>query len=201
LYTVSDMERWQFNGSLPSTVFQRVAFDPGRIQPHDIALAIVHGSFFVVPFLIAAFAWSRHRPSFSQYMLATATCFALSLVAFILLPTAPPWMSDPDDVTRITYHILRGSGLDASTSGTTVSSAAFWFEPNDTAALPSVHVAMAVLVFLVLTGIARWGRSIGGLYALAMSVSVVYLGEHFVLDVITGWLVALAAWRLTRPRH
>lgn len=60
---------------------------------------------------------------------------------------------------------------------------------------------MAVLVSLVLGGIARWGRVIGRGYALAMSISVVYLGEHFVLDVVTAWLVALAAWRLTRPRH
>lgn len=99
LDTVSDAERWLFNGSLPSTMLQRVAFDPGRIQPHDIALSPVHASFFVVPFLIAAIAWRRHRSSFSRYLRATATCFALSLVAFILLPTAPPWMSDPDDVT------------------------------------------------------------------------------------------------------
>lgn len=200
LYTASDIERWLFRGSLPSTIAQRNAFDPERVQPHDIALALVHTSFFVVPFLIAVIAWRRHRPAFRRYLVATATCFSLSLVAFILLPTAPPWMSDPEDVTRITHHILPGSGAGGNTESATVSSAAFWFEPNDLAALPSVHVAMAVLVCLVLGETARSGRITGGLYALAMSVSVVYLGEHFVLDVITGWLVALASWRLARPR-
>ena len=198
--SVSDFEGSLFGGTLPTMVLQRRAFDPEQIQPHDIALALVHASFFVVPFLIAAIAWRRHRPLFNRYLLATAICFALSLVAFFALPTAPPWMSDPGDVTRITHHILRGSG--ETTADVAVSSAAFWFEPNDLAALPSVHVAMAVLVFLVVGGMARrWGRLVGACYALTMSVSVVYLGEHFLLDVISGWFVALVAWSLSRPKR
>ncbi|HEV2065215.1 MAG TPA: phosphatase PAP2 family protein [Thermomicrobiales bacterium] len=198
--TVADLERALFGGVLPSTRLQHQWLDPGSIHPHDIAFSVVHGSFFFVPFLIAAIAWWRQRPLFSRYLKATAICFAISLVAFALLPTAPPWMSDPDEVARITHQVLRdGLGTSALAEGST-SGEAFWFEPNDLAALPSVHVAMAVLVSLVLGTFARWGRVTGALYAVAMSVSVVYLGEHFVLDVVTGWIVAFAAWRLARPR-
>lgn len=198
--TVADVERWLFGGVLPSTRLQDQWLDPGGIRPHDLAFSAVHASFFFIPFLIAAIAWWRQRRLFSRYLKATAICFAVSLVASASLPTAPPWMSDPDDVTRITHQVLRdGLGTPVLADGST-SGEAFWFEPNDLAALPSVHVAMAVLVSLVLARIARWGRVTGALYALAMSVSVVYLGEHFVLDVITGWLVALAAWHLARPR-
>ncbi len=191
--TVSESERWQFGGSLPTTLLQERWFDPAQTQPHDIALAAVHGAFFVVPFLIAAIAWWRRRNLFRHYLTATATCFALSLVAFILLPTSPPWMSDPDGVTRITGHILERAVPGAGTAGRGGTDDAFWFEPNDLAALPSVHVAMSVLVLLVLCRAGRWGRVLGGIYAVAMSLAVVYLGEHFVLDVVSGWLVALAA--------
>ena len=31
-----------------------------------------------------------------------------------------------------------------------------------------------------------------------MSVAVVYLGEHYVLDVLTGWSIAWISWYLAR---
>lgn len=198
--TVSHVEHWVFGGSLPSARLQDHLFDPARVQLHDIALALVHASFFVVPYGIAVIAWWWRRALFLRYLRATAICFAFSLVAFILLPTAPPWMSDADDVTRITHHILNRSAGGSASAGSAGPTEAFWFEPNDVAALPSVHVAIAVLVFLTVSSFARWGRPIGALYALAMSVTVVYLGEHFALDVITGWIVAFVAWTLARSQ-
>ena len=72
------------------------------------------------------------------------------------------------------------------------------FEPNHIAAMPSVHVAAAVLVFLA------WRQALPRTamatlatlaYPVAMSVAVVYLGEHFILDAVYGWLVALLGWR------
>jgi len=198
--TVADIERTLFGGVLPSTRLQHQWSGPDGIRPHDIAFSLVHVSFFVIPFVIAGIAWWRQRWLFSRYLKATAVCFAISLVAFTVLPTAPPWMSDPDDVIRITHLVLREGVGAATTTSEDAGAETFWFEPNDLAALPSVHVAVAVLVFLVLGGFARWGRVAGALYAVAMSVSVVYLGEHFVLDVITGWLLALAAWAITSRR-
>jgi membrane-associated phospholipid phosphatase len=31
-----------------------------------------------------------------------------------------------------------------------------------------------------------------------MSVAVVYLGEHYVLDAVGGWAIALGGWALAR---
>ncbi len=194
-HMVSDVERWVFGKRLPSSMLQDQFLDSGRVQPAAVVLGLVHASFFVVPHLIAAFAWWRERRLFVRYQKATVLCFALSLAAFVLLPTAPPWMADPEHVSRITHTIMTRAGVElGSESGET-----FWFEPNAVAALPSVHVAVAVLVGLALTSSRRWIKVLGGIYPLAMSVSVVYLGEHFVLDVVTGWLVALVAWRVARP--
>lgn len=193
---VSEIERWLSSGRPPSSTLQDRFFDPARIHLHDLALSIIHVSFFAVPHGVAALMWHRHRDVFRRYRNATAGCFTLSLAAFILLPAAPPWMSEPDHVTRIAHTIMTrmmaGSGPERSAG----MGEGFWFEPNPVAALPSVHVAIAVLVALALGSFRRWVRVAGGVYALAMSVSVVYLGEHFVLDVITGWLVAVAAWKV-----
>jgi membrane-associated phospholipid phosphatase len=82
------------------------------------------------------------------------------------------------------------------------------------AAIPSLHAGYAFLCFLfVLTLVwkTRWrwcALFIGVLYPLAQSWAVVYTGNHYVIDLLMGYLYALAAlvavnvfWRRRRlPR-
>lgn len=193
---VSRLEHAVFGGTLPSAWMQEAWFDPDHVRAHDVLLSIVHGSFFVVPFVVAGALWWKRRAQFRVYARATAATFALGLIGFLLLPTAPPWMSDPGEVTRVTHHVLeQTAGVSIGRSG---DGAGFWFEPNDLAALPSIHVAATVLVFLVARSIGRLAGVLGGIYALLMTVAVVSLGEHFVLDALLGWGVALAGWNITR---
>lgn len=197
----SRLESGLFGGRLPSEYLQTRLFDPGRVDGADIVLSVVHGSFFVSPFVAAGLIWWKRRSLFRQYALVTAITFAIGLVGFALLPTAPPWLSDPDDVTRITHHVLRdtaGVSLGGDDGGT-VAREGFWFEPNHLAALPSVHVAAAAPVLLVLRSFGRGALAVEAVYAMAMSYSVVYLGEHFVIDAVLGWVVALAGWGIV-PR-
>lgn len=181
-------------GTLPPVAMQNAFFDAGRIGAHDVALSLVHGSFFVVPFAMAGVIWWRRREMMGQYTSATAITFALGLVGFLLLPTAPPWMVAPGEITRVTHHLL-ASGTDLGFSD---GDGGFAFEPNHMAAMPSVHVAATVLVFLAARGFGRVAGWLGGAYAVAMSVAVVYLGEHYVLDAVGGWAIALGGWWLAR---
>ena len=198
-HAVASFERRLFGGQLPSTWMQTRWFDRDAIGMHDVLLSIVHGSFFVVPFVVAIIVWWKHRSLFRPLLISTAIAFAIGLVGFILLPTVPPWIEQTDDVMRIAHVVL------ADRTGLTLSSESddmgYWFEPNALAAMPSVHVAATVLVFLVLRRINRVAGAIGAIYALAMTVGVVYLGEHYVLDALAGWAVALAGWWIARPRR
>lgn len=191
--------RWEeaiFGGMLPTARLQERWFSADRLGVHDGVLSTVHASFFIVPFAVALLLWLRHRALFRSYLIATALTFAFGAVGFVLLPTAPPWMSDPGDVTRVTHQVI-GSAFGVAVAATR-GGAGYGFEPNHIAALPSVHVAVTVLVFLVTRHISRMGQLIGGLYAAVMTASVVYLGEHYVLDAVLGWIVALSGWWLAR---
>lgn len=195
--TVSRLEGSLFGGALPSAWLQTSFFDSTQVQVRDVALSLVHGSFFIVPFLVAILVWWRFRELFHPYAMATAVTFALGLVGFLLLPTAPPWMSNPDDVTRVTRHILvETAGLSAGSDQDAVMASAFRFEPNHLAAMPSIHVSVIVIVFLLLRRIGPKPGVIGAIYSLLMTLGVVYLGEHFVLDAIFGWVIALTGWTL-----
>lgn len=188
----ASVEGAMFGGGLPSAWLQETFHEPGQVHALDLALALVHASFFVAPFAVAAVLWWTRRAAFAQYCQATAIAFGLGLVGFVALPTAPPWLSSPETVERIAIHALAlgSSGRDPALA----------FEPNHVAALPSVHVAAAVLVYLA-SRAGRFGwRVAGAAYAAVMSLAVVYLGEHYLLDVLLGWTIALAGWRLARWR-
>lgn len=190
---VADVESALFGGALPTAYLQSQWFDPHHVDGFDVAMSVTHGSFFVTPFVMAVVIWWKRRAFFRQYTLATGLSFAIGLVGFLLLPTAPPWLSDPDEVMRVTRQAFAGES-----SAPVGSDARFWFEPNHLAAMPSVHVAAAVLVSLALKCFGRIGAIAGGVYVLAMTFAVVYLGEHFVLDALVGWVVAAVGWQLAR---
>jgi membrane-associated phospholipid phosphatase len=63
---------------------------------------------------------------------------------------------------------------------------------NPVAAMPSLHTAFAVLVALMIGARlrSRW-RYLLALYPVAMGFTLVYTGEHYVLDLIAGVVYAL----------
>ena len=62
--------------------------------------------------------------------------------------------------------------------------------------MPSLHAALPMLLALVLVRV--WGRWMMPtlLYPLTMSINLVYLGEHWVIDVLAGIALALVAYAL-----
>jgi len=197
--SVATWEHALFGGTLPSARLQEAFFNAGSAGPHDILLSLIHGSFFVVPFVTAAITWWKYREHFRAYTIATAITFAIGLVGFLLLPTAPPWLAEPEGVDRVTHSVLAGVMNISGVSGTeTGLEGGFRFEPNHFAAMPSVHVAATVLVYLLARRLGPSAAAPGLVYALAMTFGVVYLGEHYVIDAFGGWLIALAGWMIIR---
>lgn len=77
---------------------------------------------------------------------------------------------------------------------------------NPVAAMPSLHAAGAAVVLLFFWSSARWwARAVLTAYALSMAFVLVYSGEHYVVDVLAGWLTATigvtVAWLVSRRRR
>jgi membrane-associated phospholipid phosphatase len=70
---------------------------------------------------------------------------------------------------------------------------------NPVAALPSLHTAYPVLILCFFWPTGGWRtRTICLLYALAMSFTLVYTGEHYVADVLLGWIYAVVVYFAVR---
>src|SRR5690606_11755269 len=68
-------------------------------------------------------------------------------------------------------------------------------DPNPVAAMPSMHQAVTVAACLfALHSRRRWLRWGALLYCLAMAYTLVYTGEHYVLDALVGSGIAIYAY-------
>lgn len=175
---VANLERAIAGGEPPGVTFQRWLGESGVLA---CIAAVVYLSYFVVPHLVGIVLLVRDRTRFQWYLGATAVLFALGAVAFALLPTAPPWMVT-DGPDRVVHGLFGGEG-----------DAGYGFEPNPIASMPSIHMGITVMLAIIARG--RW-RSPAIAYASAMGVSLIFLGEHHVLDVLAGALIAWAACRI-----
>jgi membrane-associated phospholipid phosphatase len=70
---------------------------------------------------------------------------------------------------------------------------------NPFAAMPSDHFASAVMTAILLTDQDRRLGVFGWSYALGLGFVLVYLGEHYVVDLLAGLALALSVNAARRP--
>ena len=137
----------------------------------------------------------RRRPEgFAFARTALLLASALSLVGFLVYPTAPPRLAGIGILDSVSgRHVDLNRGLVSSLY-------------NPYAALPSMHVGYALIVAAALLHHGRHllVRALGALYPPFVLLVIVATGNHFFLDAAAGALVAglaaaLAALLTWRP--
>ena len=63
-------------------------------------------------------------------------------------------------------------------------------EGNPFAAMPSLHFGTSVMAARVLSDIGRGPGALGWAYALTLGFGLVYLGEHYLVDLLAGFGLA-----------
>jgi hypothetical protein len=130
-----------------------------------------------------------------------AALIVLSMAAFVtylLLPVAPPWWAEKFNYASGILH-LRDTGFQglAHTFGFGnyfYSYSLYSISSNDVAAFPSLHAAYPFLAFLFARrAFPRAGWLMLG-YTACVWFSIVYLGEHWVFDIVGGVAYAVAAY-------
>jgi membrane-associated phospholipid phosphatase len=189
-----DFDHWLFAGSDPVVWLQRHLGQGSRLDLLDFVLVGVYVTYFVVPPAIALLLWWRRSRDFVPYSLSIIVTLYLGLVINFLVPTAPPWMAAEagylPPLTRLVAAVLNHFVQGIFNTGDSVAG------PNDVAAMPSLHFAVICIVAFYLAMRLRYGVVLGVCYMLAMGFALVYLGEHYVSDILVGLLVAALAWWL-----
>jgi membrane-associated phospholipid phosphatase len=202
-------EKWCFGGVEPTIWLQQHLYHPDRVYWYDAAVTLVYTTHFVATPILAMVLWLRDRALWLRYIVRITVLALAGLLTYCLFPEAPPWMAARDGLTGPVARLsARGWTWLHLSSVTHALSSAQDGGSNPVAAMPSLHIAFAVLVALMI-GIrlrSRW-RYLLALYPLAMGFALVYTGEHYVLDLVFGVLYALAAhlgvsrWEVWRARR
>ncbi len=129
--------------------------------------------------------WFANRTVYRGYTYAMVITSYLALLTFVVLPSAPPWIAGTarnllvsgNNMLPSVFHSLQTMLL----SGETDLFAAF----------PSLHAAYATLFSAFMFKLGRkWGflslPVLGGVY-----FSIIYLGQHFLVDLLAGAAYAL----------
>ena len=184
-------------GELPGVRLQKALADPDRefTLPEKV-LVMAHWVWFFVPH--AAVAWTALRkperfPRAAALMYAT---FDLGAVCYWLVPTAPPWYAAQEgrigsvgdkETTALRRMMLDyGEQFWGNRWGTLYDGLA----GNPLAAMPSLHFATSVMSARVLSEVGPVEGAVGWAYAATLGFALVYLGEHYVIDLIAGYGLA-----------
>jgi hypothetical protein len=170
-------------GTLPGLRLQRALARPGRIGRRDAALVWAHWLWFLVPHGTVAYVLVCRREDFPRAAGLVYAVFDLGLIGYWAAPTAPPWYAarhercDPDLRRMMVEH---GESFWKDRWGPLYG----FLGGNPLAAMPSLHFATSVMAAHVLSDAGPVQGALGWGYAAALGFALVYLGEHYVVDLI-----------------
>lgn len=181
-------DRWLGRGEIPTVRLQRSLGRTGRVERRDTLLSWLHWSWFIVPHGSVAYVLWKRPERYERAAGMMAATFDAGVLIYWLAPTAPPWWAGENGHLPPVRRIMVEAGTE------------FWGElwqrlydslgRNPFAAMPSLHFGTSVMAAHVLREVGPKEAAFGWAYALALGFALVYLGEHYVTDLIAGAALA-----------
>ncbi len=184
-------------GRLPNARLQRAFANLPRVGAVNKVLTWTHWLWFIEPYLSLALILVRHNERFPRSARQMAAVFDLGCAVYFAVPTAPPWWSSEqgltgEEVRRIMVEVGE------PTWGRAWERMYDALGGNPWAAMPSLHFATSLAAALSLSEAGKVEGALGWGYAGTLGFSLVYLGEHYVTDLIAG-AALVAAVRKGEP--
>jgi inositol phosphorylceramide synthase catalytic subunit len=189
---------WLGRGEIPNfwwIAFQSAHARAGWKRTLDAFTSGFYAMHMAAPIVVGWIFWNtlKDRRIFYRFMLAFSLTTWVSFLTYFLFPAAPPWY------VRDFGFIQPEPSFKGAGAGNLVA-ADRWigiplFEsvykhlnPNKFAAIPSLHSAFPLVIFLFC--LKRFGRRAWpvALYPLGIWFSAVYLNHHYLIDIVLAWI-------------
>jgi hypothetical protein len=191
--------------------FARVGPEGPRWRALDKALVWAHWSWFMVPHGTLAYIMLRRPERFERAAVMTYAVFDIGAMVYWVLPTAPPWYAAAAPESGAAggyageeYHAPRRM-IEVRRMMVEYGES-FWHDGwgplysvlggNPLAAMPSLHFGTSVMAALLLAETGPAAGAAGAAYTSTLGFALVYLGEHYVADLIGGAALTVAVRRL-----
>jgi membrane-associated phospholipid phosphatase len=187
----AEADRVLGGGELPTVRLQRAFAGLGKGNLFDRTLAWIHWLWFFEPHGALVWILARHPERFPRSARQMSGVFDTGCAVYWAVPTAPPWWASAEGhlderVRRIMVEVGEEQW------GRTWDRLYAFLGGNPWAAMPSLHFAASLMAAILLTEAGPVEGAAGWAYAGALGFALVYLGEHYVIDLIAGAALVLA---------
>lgn len=196
ILNVIGWEKFLFLGNIPTLVLQHAWYNPTNIRWYDVFLSVVYMAHFATFLLFALFLWIKKHVLFQNFTYTILFLSYCAFLTFIVFPVMPPWMaSDKNYLPKVERIMYQTTPVYTTPTPGHIPTVYDLFAANKTAAIPSLHAAYPLVIFLFsLLLKKKLLITLSLTYTLLVWLAVVYLGEHYVVDVIAGALYALISF-------
>lgn len=184
-----EVEKAMFGGTVPTVWLQQHLWDPLHPHWYDWVVAMCYLTHFVATLFVGVVLWGFAYHRFRVYMVELMTLTAAGLATYAAYPAVPPWLASAHGVIgpvdRVVGHMF---GLLPMANGQSFLERGNGYA-NEVAAMPSLHGSFPFLLVVFFWPITRrwWLRALLVAYALLMVFTLVYGGEHYLIDIVVGW--------------
>lgn len=188
-------------GFIPTIKLQALLYNPMHLQWYDYVAVTMYICHFVSPMLIGFILWLKDRSFFKDYALTLLLVSYASFATYAAFPAMPPWMASSkgflppiEEVTGVVMsHFLP--------TKYSLPSIYHFMGGNPVAAMPSLHAAFPTIIFLYLMKKSKIAGFFAAIYMIGVWFAVMYLGEHYFIDVLAGVLYALVFYLIVQNKH
>ena len=176
-------------GVPPTVRLQRAFARPGKVNRLERTLVWCHWMWFLVPHCSVAYVLLRRPERFAPAAARMYAVFDLGAIFYWSIPTAPPWWASA--------HGRLGDARGVHVRRMMIEyGPEFWGDlwtplydvlgGNPLAAMPSLHFATSLMGAHLLSEVDPVAGALGFGYAAALGLALVYLGEHYLVDLLAG---------------
>lgn len=189
-------------GELPTVRLQRalarVGENGAEWRALDRVLVWAHWVWFAVPHGTVVYVLLRRPERFGRAAALTYAVFDVGASFYWLIPTAPPWYAAPESTVAADGLAVRRMMVEYGEH--------FWRDGwgplysvlggNPLAAMPSLHFATSLMAALLLAEVGPVAGAFGFAYTATLGFALVYLGEHYLVDLLAGAALTTAVRRI-----
>jgi hypothetical protein len=189
IYPMMDFDKFVFH-SIPTITLQNWFFKDNLIHWYDNIAVGIYFLHFIVPLIVALLFWLVDRRYFKKYMASLIVLSYMAFFTYYIFPAMPPWMASEQGFLPPINHIM-SQVLAHFAHPISLPAVYGYIGANLVAAVPSLHAAYPLLTALFLRKkFPRFGV-LSFLYPASMWLVIVYLGEHYVFDIVIATIYVL----------
>jgi len=195
-HDLSGMEKALFGATLPTVVLQHQFYNPNQVGWQDLVAMFFYFMHFPLPILVGFIFWLRSRDHYHRFIAALLLMCFIAFITYLFWPSAPPWYEF--SATRVppgeVVHKIINETVDKLWGKNYIVTPLYSkLNPNQFAAFPSLHAAFPMLAAVYAWSQYRWLSGVLIVWSCCLVASIVYLGEHYVVDAVAGLAYVILA--------